>query len=166
MIDNEQKSRYIQDILKSCMPPIKIGKRLNDFKWKTAEKYATDQSFSQYILQKRKHENIRSFCDSYKKIKSDRTHWPDCNSLSDWYELPDSIRNECINIHNFSPSHYINDSGDENFFTPNLNSLRISENKSNRQHGVPETGFDILKIIQNKQNIVDNIELIKKLKNC
>lgn len=161
MIDNEQKSRYIQDILKSCMPPIEIGKRLNDFKWKTAEKYATDQSFSQYILQKRKKDNIKHFCDSYRNVKSDRKHWPECNSLDDWYNLPDYIKEECLSVHEFSPEQYIINSGDENFFTPDLNSLRISENKSNRQHGIPETGFDILKILQTKHNILDNIEIIK-----
>lgn len=155
---------YIQEILKSYMPPEHILEKLKKYKWDMADEYITPNSSAYHLLEKRKHENIRSFCDSYKKIKSDRTHWPDCNSLSDWYELPDSIRNECVNIHKFSPSHYINDSGDENFFDPNLKSLYISEINDQYNNDFPETSSEILKIIQNKQNIVDNIELIKNSK--
>ena len=44
-----------------------------------------------------------NFVRSYQAIK-DQT-WPDCKGISQWIELPQKIKNECIEAHGFSPEH-------------------------------------------------------------
>lgn len=45
------------------------------------------------------------FLESYKIIKGDS--WPNCNSVDDFYYLPDWIKKECIDEHKFSPDIWI-----------------------------------------------------------
>lgn len=46
------------------------------------------------------------FVAQYKVIKD--TTWPDCDGYSKFDKLPDAIKQECINVHNFSPEIYYN----------------------------------------------------------
>lgn len=39
--------------------------------------------------------------NSYNKIRAES--WPDCNSIDDWDALPEHIKRECKDVHNFSP---------------------------------------------------------------
>lgn len=38
---------------------------------------------------------------AYSAIRDDS--WPECNTLDDWHKLPEHIKQECAEIHNFSP---------------------------------------------------------------
>ena len=42
-----------------------------------------------------------NWSSSYNKIKAES--WPVCNNLDDWESLPDYIKEECENVHQFSP---------------------------------------------------------------
>lgn len=39
--------------------------------------------------------------NSYNRIRD--THWPELNTIDDWYNFPEAIRNECEQQHGFSP---------------------------------------------------------------
>jgi organic radical activating enzyme len=43
------------------------------------------------------HESMQN---SYNAIKD--PSWPDCDTIADWNALPEAIRNECVNVHNFT----------------------------------------------------------------
>lgn len=42
-----------------------------------------------------------NWATSYNNIRAES--WPDCNTVDDWYNLPEYVKNECINIFKFSP---------------------------------------------------------------
>jgi hypothetical protein len=46
-------------------------------------------------------QRILSECQEHYKIIKDPS-WPDCNTLEDWYALSNSIRQECLQRHNFN----------------------------------------------------------------
>lgn len=53
------------------------------------------------------HNFTENFIQSYNIIKNQS--WPMCHTLDDWYSLPQAIRNECAQQHNFSPEIIAND---------------------------------------------------------
>ena len=48
---------------------------------------------------------LESWKQSYNSIKDQS--WPDCDTFTDFENLPVAIQNECINVHNFSPSNWL-----------------------------------------------------------
>lgn len=91
-LHNEQTANTVVNDVKSWLVP----------PFSEIPSHQTD-SFEINIFEKNKqlHANLlRDLCVSYNNIKGPQ--WPDCSSLDDWYNLNDTIRNECVNVHNFT----------------------------------------------------------------
>lgn len=78
---------------------------------------------------------------SYNIIKAD--HWPDCNSIEDFYSLPLDIQRECEQVHKFSP---------DIWFDNNLTFESFTKSA--------DWTYDILDLIRVKHLILDNVNSI------
>jgi organic radical activating enzyme len=60
----------------------------------------------------------------YNKIKDQ--HWPDCETLDDFYKLPRHIQTECYNVHRVSPEIWINEVYGVEYLDKNNISIRLN----------------------------------------
>ena len=63
-----------------------------------------------------------NWINSYNKIKSNS--WPNCDNVNDWDRLPENIKKECIEYHNFSPEILSNDR--KKYWISDANNVKVS----------------------------------------
>jgi len=139
------------------MPPMSFGEELTNFKIDMAKQNMS--SFTKFCIADHKRKNINDFLKSYNNVRKCDDSWPECNSLNDWYALPENIKKECFYKHKFSPDHYIKDSRDKNFFDPTIESLLLTDPDFH-----PDvfyiTGYTIDQLCRTKNVIYENIDYL------
>ncbi len=101
------------------------------------EKLKINQSYADKLINRNLNENLCNWIASYNSIKG--STWPSCNNYSDFNNLPEHIKDECVHVHNFSPE--------------------IWENEEFKDaHSSVDMSFFILLA---KHSIINNIEFIK-----
>lgn len=156
----KDKKICINDLLDFApkMPPKSFIDKLTESKINIAK--TNPSSYVKLALERHKNENIKSFLKSYDNVRKCDNRWPKCESMKDWYDLPEDIKTECFYTHNFSPEHYIQNSGDSNFFEPTVESLILNE-PDFKSKIFKHTGYTLEQLLKLKNIINSNIEYIK-----
>lgn len=98
---------------------------------------------SQQYISFHYNENEKEFVKKYNFVKDQS--WPDCKSYNNFDSLPDQIKEECINIHGFSPQIYLDnikkDSGIQKF-----DFLKVYD--------------DIIEFLLKHKNIIENQNIV------
>jgi len=85
---------------------------------------------------------LKSWQDSYNLIRGE--NWPNCNSPNEFNLLPKEIQEECINIHKFSPTQWLDI--DYNNFQPN------------------QFDYSIHDLVRYQKIVLDNLDIISNKK--
>jgi len=68
----------------------------------------SDNFLKKPVIKKYLNDYSKWVSDAYNKVKSEQ--WPNCQTVDDFYLLPDDIQKECRDVHNIDPETYLNES--------------------------------------------------------
>ena len=94
---------------------------------------------------------------SYNNLKAD--HWPSCDTVNEWESLPNWIKDECINEHNFSPDVLVDDIKGWRFVDKNNVTIEVAYENFFHQGA-------LIKNIENNSFSLHNSDVEKAHKNC
>jgi len=155
----KDKKIFLNELLKFSekMPPKPYIDRLTKFKIDVVKN--NPSSYVKLALKRHKNKNIKNFLKSYDNVRQCDDRWPRCDSMEDWYNLSKNIKNKCYYTHKFSPEHYIQHSGDKNYFEPTIESLLLNE-PDFEPFLFNSTGYGVQSLSRAKNVIYKNLEYI------
>lgn len=93
--------RELYNLLKSTNGKVHINIGLHNESWREKIKTFALEFLEGPVYQHTFKSFEKTFIESYNNIKADE--WGECNSITDWYTLDDSIKEECETLFNLHP---------------------------------------------------------------